>query len=318
MRLHVNCPRCAGALSERFGGIALINIKNGQYRYVLLSTVSAVALLVSVERETFAQEAMTDGARWWLSAEGQFLMFGGDAPESSGLNVDPETGWSGAAEFGIQQYGSPWSAVARVRYGQSDKQSAAYGGYYATTSQYEESHAIVDLEIGRDVGLGSLLGENATARVHGGVRFARFEGDMSGTYSSFYGAGNGSTEHTFTGIGPRVGIDADVPLTGNLSADVGASGALLFGTRKTEGTYSSFYGSGSFSRRDNVVVPNVEASAALTYLLGENAKLSVGYRVDQYWNVLDTNPSAGGGTQEGDRTIHGPFFRVTIGGSGSN
>ena len=299
----------------------------GRYRYVLLATVSATALLVSVERGPNAQEAMTDGAHWWLSVEGQYMMFGGDAPSAYGLNVDPEQGWGGAVEFGIQQYGSPWSAVARVRYGRSDTEqdsrttySGFYGSYVNTdTAQYRESHTIADLEIGRDVGLGSMGGGNATARIHGGVRFAHFDGDLSGTYSSFYGSGGIRSEHTFTGIGPRVGIDANLPLAQNVSADLRASGAVLFGTRKVEGNYSGFYASGPFSRRENsVVVPNVEASAAVTYLFGDNAKLAVGYRVDHYWNVFDTNPFSGGSSRDGDRTIHGPFFRVTIGGSGPN
>jgi hypothetical protein len=303
-----------------FGCKVLINNTNGQYRYILLTTVSAAALFVGIERGAHAQDAMANGAHWYLSLEGQYLMFGGDGPDNSSLNVDPEKGWGGAVEFGIQQYGSPWSAVARVRYGRSNKESSTYSGFYGPdTDQYEESHAIVDLEIGRDVGLGSMGGGDATARIHGGVRFAHFDGDQSGSYSSFYGSSSNSSEHTFSGIGPRVGIDANIPFADNVSADLRASGAVLFGTRKVEGTYSGFYSAGSFSRRDSgVVVPNVEASAAVSYLFGEHAKLSVGYRVDQYWNVLDMNGSPGGGSRESDRTIHGPFLRVTIGGSGPN
>ncbi len=88
----------------------------------------------------------------------------------------------------------------------------------------------------------------------------------------------------------------------------------MFGKRKASAngmSYSSF-GSNpiSVSRSKSAVVPNLDASAALSYLLSPNAKLSVGYRVDAYFNAFDTGNQAG--ASEGDRIIHGPFAKFTV------
>lgn len=284
-------------------------------RYFLLATVSAIALSVSIERGAHAADlAPICSANWWASAEGHYLMFGGSGPNAFGGSPDPKDGWGVAAEVGGRSC-EGYSGVARVRYGRSHKESE-YTFFTSTTSagsgaSYEESHVIADLEIGRDVGLGSMESGEGNVRVHAGLRFAYFDGESEGNY---YYSSYVSADHKFVGIGPRIGIDANIPVSANAAFDLRAAGAVLFGTREVEGFYISTATSGSVSREDSaVIVPNVEASAALSYLLGENANIAVGYRVDHYWNVLDMNPFPGS-TDKTSRTIHGPFIRLTVGG----
>ena len=97
----------------------------------------------------------------------------------------------------------------------------------------------------------------------------------------------------------------------------------LFGKLKFEadGTYHSNFdgdvdtGDIKGKRLKNAIAPNLEASAAFSWLISDNAKFSLGYRVDSYWGVYD-NGDIEGGRDDGDRIIHGPFVKLTIGGAG--
>jgi hypothetical protein len=317
----------------------------GKYRYTLLVTVSAAALMVTVERGPLAADiAPVAQDHWWFSVEGQYLLFDGDKAHYSldgaeglgdlPLRLKPDDGWGIGGEIGFQPADSLWSFLGRVRYGQSNKEkdddsfySTFDGGFASGSSEadHREEHIIADLEIGRDVGLGA-LGEGSNVRLFGGLRFAHFKGKgsvSSNFYSNFsptFASGEAKVKRTFTGIGPRIGFDAMMPLSEQFSLDVGAAGAVLFGKQKfkASGSYS-YSGFGPYDidekRSKSVVVPNLEASAAFSWLITENAKFSLGYRVDSYFDVYD-NGDVFGGRDEGDRIIHGPFIKLTIGTGG--
>ena len=53
-----------------------------------------------------------------------------------------------------------------------------------------------------------------------------------------------------------------------------------------ETQYSDF--SNTETEKKNVIIPNVEATDALSYLLGANAGISAGYKVEQFWNIMPT------------------------------
>jgi hypothetical protein len=304
-------------------GIGMLFQSTRAARRALLTTVSAAALVFAVNNQA---EAQTASPTWWASIEGQYNWIDGDALSAIentaagplGFALEPKHGLAGKLHFG-GMLDHDWSASVGIRYGRASKESDsafAYSEFQAGgDADYEESHFVVDLEIGRDVGLGS----SATARVFGGLRFAKFDGDgTGGIYSSFNTAyADFSTSQNFSGVGPRLGIDAAVPLAQNLRVDIGLAGALLYGKRKAtvEGSYSGFYGSSSFSEKSNkkVWVPNVEASVALTYLLGSNVSISAGYKAEQFWNVMPTVSESG--ISNDDRLIHGPFMRLTITGN---
>jgi len=75
--------------------------------------------------------------------------------------------------------------------------------------------------------------------------------------------------------------------------DIGAAGAVLFGKQKfkASGTYEANFiiGTGIIDekRSKNTIVPNLEGSAALSWLITDDAKFSLGYRVDSYFDVYD-------------------------------
>ena len=302
----------------------------GKYRYTLLVTVSAAALMVSVEQGPLAADIAAPVAQdhWWFSAEGQYLLYDGDhvlegKDSEDGFDLKPQDGWGIGGEVGFQPADSLWSFLGRVRYGQSNKDHddsySTFGPFHhSEEADHREEQIVADLEIGRDVGLGA-LGDGSNIRVFAGVRFAHFKGKGSfSTYSNFASTSTDiDIKRKFTGIGPRIGFDAMVPLSEQFSLDIGAAGAVLFGKRKFEasGDYSRFgnnYADIDEKRSKNVAVPNLEASAAFSWLITDNAKFSLGYRVDSYFDVYDTGPVFGD-HDEGDRIIHGPFVKFTIG-----
>jgi hypothetical protein len=281
-------------------------------RRALLTTVSAAALVLAANNQTEAQDA---GPIWWASVEGQYNWVDGDAFDIDPLSVSPEDGWAGKLHFG-GMLDHDWSASVGIRYGQTNRESdnILYSEFGGADAKYDESHLIVDLEIGRDVGLGS----SGNARIFGGLRFAQFDGDADTSYSGF-GGGSASVSQKFSGIGPRLGMDAGFPLTQNLRADLGVAGAVLYGKRKVkvDGSYSGF-GAYDFSSSSSkhVWVPNAEASVALSYLLTPNASISAGYKAEQFWNVMPTVSDVNSlSTGNDDRLIHGPFLKLTITGN---
>lgn len=307
---------------------------SGKFRYLVLATVSATALMITIERGPLAADITpVEEDKWWFAVEGQYLLYDGDSAEydiegkdGDSFDLKPTDGWGIGGEIGFQEAGSVWSYLARVRYGRSNKDSSSFYFYASSpiytsgsaAADHREEHFIADLEIGRDVGLGA-LGDGSNVRLFAGLRFARFKGKGS-YFSSFYSSaspGSGSDvnmKRTFIGIGPRIGFDAIVPLAEEFSFDLGAAGALLFGKQKFKAS-GNYYFYGTYDIDDKrskfVVVPNLEASAALSWLVTDDAKFSLGYRVDSYFGVYD-NGAMFGDSDSGDRIIHGPFIKLTI------
>jgi hypothetical protein len=310
----------------------------GKYRYCLLVTVSAAAMMVTVKQGPLAADIVTPVAQdhWWFSIEGQYLMYDGDDPDYdiSGKDLDdlgPRDGWGVGGEIGFRPADSLWSFLGRVRYGESNKEHDSvrysnYPFYGEAEADHREEHIIADLEIGRDVGLGA-MGDGSNLRLFAGVRFAHLKGkgSVSSSFDFFFGPSGSSdidVDRKFTGIGPRIGFDAVMPLSDQFSFDLGAAGALLFGKQKFEasGSYDSNFGAGGDideKRSKNVVVPNLEADAALSWRMTDEAKFSLGYRVDSYFDVFD-NGGVFDSRDEGDRIIHGPFIKLTISNGGDS
>jgi outer membrane receptor protein involved in Fe transport len=145
-------------------------------------------------------------------------------------------------------------------------------------------------------------------------------------------------DREFTGLGPVLSWEASKALlggsnTGVLGIDWSATGGVLFGDRQTtvevgEETAEHFamgipFGGGdniipdsvatlpatTISRSESVTVPNLGASLGLSYEIG-GFKVGAGYRWERYFNAID------GGFMEAedtDRTIDGPYFKVSIG-----
>ena len=312
-------------------------------RWQLLASVSAMALIVSIglHKKAKAEEPspplVADPGRWQIAFEGQLAIFGGAETvwdpgcgcDSSISTVGPDYG----ADLGIsitrEMASSGWLASFAMRYGRSNaaEDSFRYGYpslYTGGRATHQEQHGIIDFAVGRDVGLGLFGRSGGTSTVTAGVRIAHFSADTDaaltagGYYPSppgYYAVSlPGQIKRSFTGIGPRIAWNGSAPIERNpaFSFDWGVAGALLFGRQKAQVsmTYAG-YVLPLYARKESVLVPNVEGFAAVSWQPESiPGKLTVGYRIDAYFGVID------GGFDEADsvdRIIHGPFARFTVG-----
>ncbi|WP_136657864.1 Lpg1974 family pore-forming outer membrane protein [Nitratireductor sp. XY-223] len=284
------------------------------FRVVLLSTVSAVALVALVEGDTVAQERISS---WWLEFGGMYDFW--DASDANqyfilpGNTVKPGDGFHISGEVGAYIGDTPWYATLGGKWGKSQDETASfYSGAFTTGGSVEssEEHAVVDFQVGRDVGLGILGLPEGALKANAGVRYTYFKGSESGigTYSGF-GTGPIGNTRKFSGLGPRIGIEGSVPLQDSkFAVDFSAGGAILFGKQKTSINSDVSFATYAFTRRDTKAVPNVDAFLGISFN-DANFSVSAGYSVDAYFGMVD----AGYFTNvDSDRIFHGPSVKLKV------
>ncbi len=292
-------------------------------RWRLLGTVSAVVLVMSMGgmNAAYADDSL---GRFTLEIGSGLDNYGRNdetwfTSSSSPLKIGPRTGWSLDGKATFQPKDSDWIFSVAAQYGRAKNKSTSFvtsSGYSGASATHKEEHTVLDFEVGQDVGLGIFGG--GTSIISGGVRYAHFDArtDASFFYSSgdggFY-SGHAKISRSFTGVGPIVSWDGSLPIfqeTAPLSLDMGVDGAVLFGTQKVK--FDVVYSSGSYSnsRSKSVTVPAVDAYAAISYhFAGPDAKISLGYRLDSYFGVLDGGFET---HQSVDRIFYGPYLKVGI------
>ncbi len=203
----------------------------------------------------------------------------------------PKQSFGGEAKLSFQPDGSDWVLSASVRYGRSNgkrntsQQTASRMPYIGNTSlpsyirtpdivrfsdaaaSYKESHAVLDFQVGKDVGLG-IFGRHASSILNLGVRFAQFTSSSAVTvkadpYLQIYShavirrptnptkynkyhfdtrfhtyALAAHSARSFHGIGPSLSWSGSAPFVGNsdtaeFTFDWGVNGAVLFGRQKS-------------------------------------------------------------------------------------
>jgi hypothetical protein len=216
----------------------------------------------------------------------------------------PRYGQGGEAKFVIEPQGSDWTFSAAIRYGRSNgakhihqQFSSHYtyniiiGGHVVlsapiaenrfsdTHASNVESHALLDFNVGKDVGLG-LFGRYGTSNLSAGVRLAQFTSSSianifgrpdynihsylfvgryhipGGSHHDYHATGKLS--RNFHGIGPTVSWDASVALLTDsdderITFDWGAGAGILFGRQKASGNqttseYRYRWAGGGFNR----------------------------------------------------------------------
>lgn len=195
----------------------------------------------------------------------------------------PRYTYGGEAKISFEPESSDWVFSAALKYGRSNgKKHVHYQTVLPVASKYllgrhspvhstlanfadtrtrqDESHAVLDFQAGKDVGLG-LFGHGSQSTFSMGVRFAQFASSQSATiyarpdlqwydrypdnpnkyvpnakFHAFTGLSN--VKHSFRGLGPSLSWDVSSPLMGDadsteLTFDWGLNGAVLFGRQKT-------------------------------------------------------------------------------------
>lgn len=224
----------------------------------------------------------------------------------SPLNVQKpsEYSWGEDVSISFEPKGSDWVLSASMKYGRASgnknqhqqtpnamvpyhfsvfgkyKHGTFYPGSHVkfedVAANNSETHAILDFQAGKDVGLG-VFGSRGSSVLSAGVRFAQFasraraemhmEPDVhypSKPISSFAAwqafrtaaihfhdyAAIADTERNFRGVGPSLNWSASAPFVGNqdrgeIAFDWGINAAILFGRQKMRGhrqtTVRSFY-----------------------------------------------------------------------------
>lgn len=265
-----------------------------------LSTVSALALAAYVSIPDPAAAKNDDRPTVWIELGGQAEMVQGisspfTAPFMTAISPTPgpyandiflhtqrpariALGFDGKAIF--QPKGSDWSLSVGLRYGRSQTNrhvhqqspvpthqysaftSALYVAAFADTKAvFDESHAVLDFAVGKDVGLG-MLGREGTSTINVGVRFAQFSENSSVAATgrpdihvsrfrplphlfTFYNYTMfAQATRNFHGVGPSLSWKASATLLGNrgggeLTFDWGINGALLFGRQKAKTSHNT-------------------------------------------------------------------------------
>jgi hypothetical protein len=226
----------------------------------------------------------------------------------------------------------------------------ARGADYVNSKSYEqEIHTILDFMAGKDIGLG-MFGTSGTSVISGGVRIAQISsgqiasviGDPNNHFPSGYPElfnGAVQAKRGFHGIGPAISWDASAPLLGNtqngeLTLDWGANAAMLFGRRTTDihqqtsecfahpsqfycggyrhsGIYvhAGYNHAGNIARSRQTTAPNLGGFAGISYRYN-NAKISFGYRADEFFDAMDGGFASQKSYSAG---FFGPFANISIG-----
>jgi iron complex outermembrane recepter protein len=161
---------------------------------------------------------------------------------------------------------------------------------------------------------------------------APFSGPVN-KYGDIYD-GTTHERRSFRGMGPELTWDAHNPVWGNeadgqVAIDWGVNASLLFGEqrvkihrtgneRKCQGG-DGFYGHCSYvypsipnpdvSRSRRVTVPNIGGYAGVSVNY-RNAKISLGYRADEFFGAMDGGQDA---AKKYDRGFYGPYASISIG-----
>jgi len=208
-----------------------------------------------------------------------------------------------------------------------------------------EEHSIVEFGVGRDAGIGLLR----NSKVGLSFRYADFSStsqiEMEGVPDLYLPDGwavkyhhhhrhkaNLDADREFQGAGPTLNWSAAKALlgddgTGHLNVDWSVTAGVLFGRQKTQ--IDGYEGSAYFDQKyfpevvgqvedptrvhihhsKSVSAPLLDLSLGLSYDI-QRIKVSTGYRWERYFDVLDA------GFEEHksfDRTIDGPYFRLSVG-----
>lgn len=120
-------------------------------------------------------------------------------------------------------------------------------------------------------------------------------------------------------LGPRIGLDLALPLSGsNVSLVGSASGSVLFGDTGSRYRFDDGNGGGKLSLwSDSETIWNVEGMAGVAFAIGKNADLTLGYRAAEFSNLMSDRSDVdkeGEFSDDGrsDLLVHGPFARLTV------
>ena len=313
-----------------------------------LSAPAAFAADMAIKARPLPQ-APSGTWTWWIEGGGVDLSGDPFVPGFNAPPFDiraDQWGWQGAGGVDYRFAGSDWHVSADFRFmgnGSNAATSAEVASFApgpvlnavtgANSANRKESAWEADFMVGRDLQIGN------PAQVKFGLRVADIWGQTNGAANWAYavitpppltGAYTFSDAYRQTnkwiGAGPRLAIEGVVPLQGAWSIDYNGGVAALFGhgsaTQTTTITTTNTAAppvtptclSGcpiAASTGSNAVVFNADAQVGIAYALSNNARVSLNYRVDGYWNGMRGFNAAGAGVNL-SRVYSGPTLKLTV------
>jgi hypothetical protein len=273
------------------------------------------------------------------------------------------SGFAGAVSAGSSFYASGYNSG-----NSGHSYSSYYSGFNVAGANGVFSSSLIAADF--EVGYTPTLSNNFNVRLFAGLRAMQFTQTFEGFNSAFYhydsaysssayaasGSGSdlvsgrngassgfgyysfdGKTQATFTGIGPRIGVQGSTRFEGtNFGLSGSLASSVIFGkqTVKTSGYFQSgssysfsgtnysgasgspFGGSGSSyasgytnsSYSGNKTVLDLQASVGVDYYLKDNTVLTVGYQGEK---VMEVNGDDLGSIAKIDSLSHGAFVKLS-------
>jgi len=200
---------------------------------------------------------------------------------------------------------------------------------------FEEDRTVVDFEVGKDIGIG---GGESKLRIFGGLRYAHYTSDFTAKGEGGYGIGyygpclicfkatssfSVRADHSFDGVGPRLGLTAQHPLFGGFFLTGSVSGSLLWGDHQVRlsAIGQTLNTRAKFS--DDDLVSNAEGEIGVGMPFLARGTLIVGARWEGWFDQAEfstytlelSDPCAcreGSFTGSLDRNNWGPFVRFNL------
>lgn len=117
-------------------------------------------------------------------------------------------------------------------------------------------------------------------------------------------SGAGIAHHTYEGVGPRIGLDANYKLKGNFSVFANSAATILLARRTLSSSGFSGNSSLKIRQRSDIAIPELEAKLGLTYnqpFVHGTVSISAGWSVINYFSLLDADRN--------NLTLSGPFLQ---------
>jgi hypothetical protein len=279
-----------------------------------------MAIVKAPKTEAFYQ-------RFYFSIEGGYLFNG----SPSNLDFDPtffplnalsplKPGRNGGrAEIAFGAFIDPawdWRVAASATWLRDNQTLVNLPGTFVnSTAQATDklAYQTYDVEIGNRT-----TGPGSTVRVFAGARVLHATNDINYTSDDGFKLGNFDHHTQLWGVGPRAGFEASVPLNASPAfVTISGSASAIFSQREhqLDFSFNTTTGSANFDRSPTVY--NAEASAALGYRFSPLSSVQIGYRVQQWWNMVPkvglANNTAVFASGESDVLVHGPFAKLTVG-----
>jgi hypothetical protein len=280
--------------------------------------------------EPFAPPTWT----WWLEGGAQGLA-GGDphVPDLTPGFAAPLASWGWDVAGGFDyRFGGEWHVVGDFRYGQNRGRTGSSSPLQATSSSAvvagtnagtrREYNWDADFMVGRDIGIGRDL------QIDFGVRVAQIRSDTNGLAQWNVPSSSAVVHESFAyqqssaflGAGPRLAVQGSIPFASAWSIDYEGGAAVLVSLTSLTQAVQASPAFASFFCAAGCPVPvgstqtrtvfNTDAMVGLGYAITPNAKVSLNYHIDAYFDALSVVDGAGNITKA-NRVYQGPSLRLT-------